>query len=209
MRTRIKICGVKRAEDAIYAATCGADAVGAVFIQGSPREVLVSDVRAVFSSLPPFVSRVGLFRNAEAEYIREIIDLSGLSLLQFHGNECDSDCRQYGLPYIRAINGDEPHAVATMHRKYPSATGYVLDSVARGEGGTGRTFDWDNWPTQSSKPLILAGGLNPDNVQLAISTLAPWGVDVSTGVEDGIKGVKSHGKIRSFIENARSAACGQ
>ena len=209
MRTRIKICGVKRAEDAVYAATCGADAVGAVFIQGSPREVLVSDVREVFSSLPPFVSRVGLFRNAEAEYVREIIDLSGLSLLQFHGNERDSDCCQYGLPYIRAINGDEPDAVATMHRKYPSATGYVLDSVARGEGGTGRTFDWDNWPTQSSKPLILAGGLNPDNVQLAISKLAPWGVDVSTGVEDGIKGVKSHGKIRSFIENVRSAACGQ
>ncbi len=209
MRTRIKICGVKRAEDAVYAAACGADAVGAVFIRGSPREVSASDVRALFRSLPPFVSRVGLFRNAEAEYVREIISLSGLSFLQFHGEERDSDCCQYGLPYIRSINGDEPEAVATMHSEYPSAAGYQLDSVARGEGGTGKPFDWDNWPTQRSKPLILAGGLSPDNVQSAVSRLAPWAVDVSTGVEDGEKGVKSHEKIRRFIENTRSAGCGQ
>lgn len=212
MRTRIKICGVKRAEDALYAATCGADAVGAVFIRGSPREVLVSDAQALFKSLPPFVSRVGLFRDAEADTVREVIGVAGLSLLQFHGSERDSDCRQYGLPYIRAINGDEPDAVATMRGEYPSAVGYVLDSVARGEGGTGRTFDWDNWPTWSNKPLILAGGLNPDNVQLAISRLAPWGVDVSTGVEDGEKGIKSHERIWRFIENvknARSYGCGQ
>ena len=131
--------------------------------------------------------------------------MAGLSFLQFHGDESDSDCRQFGVPYIRAVDGDEPDAVAGMHAKYPSAAGYVLDAVARGEGGTGRTFDWGNWPKQSSKPLILAGGLNPDNVQLAISRVAPWGVDVSTGVEDGIKGVKSHEKIRRFVENARSA----
>lgn len=209
MRTRIKICGVKRAEDAVYAASCGADAVGAVFIQGSPREVPESDAGALFNSLPPFVSRVGLFRNAEADYVRKVIRLAGLSLLQFHGDESDSDCRQYGLPYIKAINGDEPGSVASMHREYPSAVGYSLDSVAKGEGGTGRTFDWDNWPRQSSKPLILAGGLHPDNVRLAISRLAPWGVDVSTGVEDGVKGVKSHEKVRRFIENARSARCTQ
>lgn len=209
MRTRIKICGVKRAEDAAYAATCGADAVGAVFIQGSPREVKASDVRALFRSLPPFVSRVGLFRSPDAEFVREIIGLAGLSLLQFHGDQSDSDCASHGLPYIKAVNGDEPEAVAVMQREYPSAAGYVLDSVDRGEGGTGRTFDWDNWPKQSNKPLILAGGLNPDNVQSAVSRFAPWGVDVSTGVEDGVKGIKSHEKIRRFIENARSVACNQ
>lgn len=209
MRTRIKICGVKRTADATQAAICGADAVGAVFIHGSPREVSVSDVQALFAYLPPFVSRVGLFRDAEAEYIREIIQLAGLSILQFHGEERDSDCHQYGLPYIKAINGDDPEAIATMHSDYPSAAGYVLDSVARGEGGTGRTFNWHNWPTRCGKPLILAGGLNADNVQLGIKRLAPWGVDVSSGVEDGVKGVKNHEKIRRFIGNARAARCGE
>lgn len=204
MKTRVKICGVRRGEDARFAARLGADAVGAVFIAGSPREVAMADVPDLFDGLPPFVSRAGLFRNPERDFVQEACRRGGLSLLQFHGQESDQYCAQFGIPYIKAINGDRPEDILAMHSDFPSSVGYVIDSVSAGEGGTGRLFDWNNWPMRSEKPLILAGGLNPENVAKAVATLRPWGVDVSSGVEDGVKGVKSRAKMREFIENARS-----
>ncbi len=205
MRTRVKICGVTRAEDAACAARCGADAVGAVFIADSPREVRIGDAANLFEAVPPFVSRVGLFRDAEPDFVREIMALAGLSVLQFHGSESARECQAFALPYLRAVNGERRDAIADMQQRDPVALGYVLDSVARGEGGTGQVFNWDNWPGQCAKPLILAGGLHPHNVAMAIRRLRPWGVDVSTGVEDGIKGEKSHDKIRLFVQNAHNA----
>ena len=205
MRTRVKICGVRCREDALFSAECGADAVGAVFISGSPREVSASEAARLFAELPPFVTRVGLFRNPDDALVDEVSRLAGLSLLQFHGDEPDAKCAGFGLPFVKAINGDEPEEIARMYEAYPSAAGFVIDSVSMGEGGTGRTFDWGNWPRNSGKPLILAGGLTPENVSDAVRRLNPWGVDVSTGVEDGVKGEKSHLKIRCFIGNARSA----
>lgn len=183
--------------------------MGTVFIAGSARQVALSDVQGLYYGLPPFVSRVGLFRNPEREFVFEACRQGGLSLLQFHGEESDQYCAHFGLPYVKAINGDRVEEIAAMHTSFPSAIGYVIDSVRAGEGGTGRTFDWNNWPKQSKKPLILAGGLNPENVSKAVSTLRPWGVDVSSGVEEGVKGVKSHARIREFIHNARSAAAGK
>ena len=204
MRTRVKICGVKRAEDALCAARCGADAVGAVFIKGSARELPVSGVRAVFHSVPPFVSRVGLFRDADDAFLREVIALGRLSALQFHGEETDAQCAAYGLPFVKVLDGNSRAQIALMCH-YPSATGFCLDSVSQGEGGTGETFDWRTWPEKCDRPLILAGGLDPENVAGAIMRLKPWGVDVSTGVEDGVKGEKSAAKIRRFVDAARRA----
>ncbi len=205
MRTRVKICGVKRAEDALCAARCGADAVGAVFIQGSARELPITQVRRVFGVLPPFVSRIGLFRNAEPAFVREIAELGALSGLQFHGEETDAECAAYHLPFVKVVNGNSCEDIASMSEDYPSAIGFCLDSVAQGEGGTGTTFDWQTWPAQCDRPLILAGGLDPDNVGAAIRRLKPWGVDVSTGIEDGIKGEKSAEKIRRFVDAAHRA----
>ncbi len=205
MRTRVKICGIKRAQDALCAAHSGADAIGAVFISGSARELPVADVREVFDAVPPFVSRIGLFRDAEAALVREIAALGKLSALQFHGQETDAQCAAFGLPFVKVINGNDRGQIAGMSERYPSATGFCLDSVAGGEGGTGETFDWDAWPAQCDKPLILAGGLDAQNVSAAIARLKPWGVDVSTGVEDGVKGEKSSEKIRRFVDAARRA----
>ncbi len=205
MRTRVKICGVKRAEDALHAARCGADAVGVVFIRGSARELPIAQVGEVFSAVPPFVSRVGLFRNAEPQFVREVAALGRLSALQFHGEESDADCAVFGLPFVKVINGNNRAHIAGMNATYPSAVGFCLDSVSHGEGGTGEPFDWDMWPAQCDKPLILAGGLDPDNVGAAIARLKPWGVDVSTGIEDGIKGEKSADKIRRFVDAAQRA----
>ena len=205
MRTRVKICGVTRAQDAVHAARCGADAVGAVFIKGSARELRVSEVSRVFQALPPFVCRVGLFRNADAAFIREIARLGQLSALQFHGEESDAECAQFGLPFVKVINGNSRPEIARMGESYPSAAGFCLDSVSQGEGGTGKAFDWAAWPARCEKPLILAGGLHPRNVAAAVAQLKPWGVDVSTGIEDGIKGEKSADKIRGFIDAVRRA----
>ena len=205
MKTRVKICGVTRAGDALHAAKCGADAVGAVFIEGSPRTLSVSRVREVYGVLPPFVSRVGLFRNADPELVREVMREGGLSMLQFHGDETDGDCAEFGLPFVKVVNGDDRAEISDMRSAYPSAAGYCLDSVARGEGGTGKVFDWGTWPGHCDKPLILAGGLTPANVGDAIARLHPWGVDVSTGVEDGIKGEKCDAKVRLFINESNKA----
>ena len=205
MRTRVKICGVTRAQDAWAAARCGADAVGAVFIEGSARALELSAVRSVFSVLPPFVTRVGLFRNADPAFVREVAALGNLTSLQFHGEETDAQCAAFGLPFVKVIDGNNRSLVAGMCERYPSATGFCLDSVSKGEGGTGKVFDWAVWPAACDKPLILAGGLHAGNVADAIVRLKPWGVDVSTGVEDGVKGQKSHEKIHSFLGSAHRA----
>lgn len=205
MRTRIKICGITRAEDAELVAALGADAVGFVFNTQSPRRVTPEQAREVAQHLPAFVTRVGLFVDARKETVEKVRDAVGLDLLQFHGAEMPAFCRGFNKPYIKAIrmrDGIDVHAAAAAHE---TAAGVLLDSYVAGQvGGTGSAFDWTRVPSDLGKPLIIAGGLNPDNVARAVAQLRPYAVDVSSGVEAD-KGIKDVGKLKAFFEAVASA----
>lgn len=199
MRTRIKICGITRPEDAAAAVRCGADAIGLVFYARSPRAVTVEQARAIVAALPPFVTTVGLFVDARPEEIRAVLAAVPLDLLQFHGDECGADCGQYGRPYIKAISMRAGLDVAGYAKAYPDAAGFLLDTHQEGvPGGTGQQFDWAQVPRDLQRPLILAGGLGPDNIAAAIRRVRPYAVDVSSGVE-AAKGIKDAAKIAAFI----------
>ena len=200
---RIKICGITRVEDAIAAAKAGADAIGLVFHAASPRAVDVAQASAIIKALPPFVSTVGLFVNATEQRIREVLARVPLDLLQFHGDEPDDFCQRFGRPYLKAVRvrpGDDLNELAA---RWPGASGILLDSYKPGvPGGTGETFDWNVIPDQRDWQLVLAGGLNAENVRQAIELTAPWAVDVSGGVEVA-KGIKDLCKINAFIQEVR------
>ena len=199
MRTRIKICGITRAEDALEAARLGADAIGLVFYPPSPRVVTPAQAAEVVRELPPFVTRVGLFVNAERGDIAAAIEAAQLDLLQFHGDESPADCRGHGRPWIKALRMAPEMDVAAEMDRYREAQGILLDAWRPGvPGGTGETFDWDRIPAQRPRPLILAGGLAPENVAGAIRTVRPWAVDVSGGVERA-KGIKDAKRLAAFI----------
>ncbi|MEJ2060284.1 MAG: phosphoribosylanthranilate isomerase [Gammaproteobacteria bacterium] len=207
MRTRVKICGITRVEDALAATQAGADAVGLVFYAKSRRFVTAERAREICLALPPFVSRVGLFLDADDRLIRETLDSVPLDLLQFHGDECPADCPGYGLPYIKAVGMQGKTDVARYAASYPDAAGFLLDSHATGEaGGTGLAFDWGRMPADLDVPLILAGGLAPENVAEAVRTTGVYGVDVSSGVESA-PGIKDHEKIRTFIKEVERVDC--
>ncbi|RMG60155.1 MAG: phosphoribosylanthranilate isomerase [Gammaproteobacteria bacterium] len=204
MRTRIKICGITRPEDALAAAEAGADAIGLVFWPKSPRHVTLPQAVEICTALPPFVSTVGLFLDAEEARVEETLRQVPLDLLQFHGDECPADCSRYGWPYIKAIGMQGGTDAVRYAETYPDAAGFLLDSHAVGEaGGTGKTFDWSAIP-ELERPLILAGGLNPDNVAEAVRTVRPWAVDVSSGVESE-PGIKDAALIERFISEVRKA----
>ncbi len=199
MRTRIKICGITRAEDALEAARLGADAIGLVFYPPSPRVVTPAQAAEVVRELPPFVTRVGLFVNAERGDIAAAIEAAQLDLLQFHGDESPADCRGHGRPWIKALRMAPEMDVAAEMDRYREAQGILLDAWRPGvPGGTGETFDWDRIPAQRPRPLILAGGLAPENVAGAIRRVRPWAVDVSGGVERA-KGIKDAKRLAAFI----------
>ncbi len=198
-RIRIKICGITSETDARYAVEAGADALGLVFYDPSPRNLDLQMAAAIRRVVPPFVSLVGLFVNASASFIEAAIHAAELDLLQFHGDEPDASCQGFGRPYIKAIRVREGMSLAKKLEDYPGASGILLDTyVANVPGGTGNTFDWRLFPKNSSKPLILAGGLEPDNVAEAIRVTRPYAVDVSGGVERS-KGKKDPQKIQRFI----------
>ncbi|EHQ53278.1 MULTISPECIES: phosphoribosylanthranilate isomerase [Ectothiorhodospira] len=199
MRTRIKICGITRPEDARAAVQAGADALGLVFYARSPRAVTPDQARAIAAVEAPFVTRVGLFVNADAQWVREVLARVSLDLLQFHGNEPPDYCESFGLDYIKAIPMAEPVAVGEYMDRHPGALGFLLDSHGAGQvGGTGKTFDWSSWPDRATRPLILAGGLHPDNVAAAVQQTRPWAVDVSSGVESA-PGLKDPERMTRFI----------
>jgi len=203
---RSKICGITRVEDALAAASAGADAIGLVFYAASPRAVNLQQARAIVAALPPFVTTVGLFVNASRCEIGEILDAVPLDLLQFHGDERPEDCEGHGRPYIKALRVRSGDDIAALAARYSGARGILLDTYVAGvPGGTGEAFDWSLVPQGLGKPLILAGGLNPANVGAAIAQVRPYGVDVSGGVEAG-KGIKDAGKVRAFLEEVRRAA---
>jgi phosphoribosylanthranilate isomerase len=201
-RTRVKICGITRIEDALYAANLGADAIGLVFYAPSPRAVHIAQAREIVQALPPFVSTVGLFVNAEVAEIQETLQAVPLDLLQFHGEESPAYCAQFNRPYIKAIRMQTSTDLEKLAQEYATAQALLLDTYVAGvQGGTGIAFDWRQVPREFSKPLILAGGLNPENVQAAISQVRPYAVDVSGGVEAS-KGIKDPEKLIAFMRGA-------
>jgi phosphoribosylanthranilate isomerase len=204
MRTRVKICGITRRQDAEFAVKSGADAIGLVFYEPSPRAVTMAQAAAITAQLPPFVSAVGLFVNATAEKVRQTLDEVPLSLLQFHGNESAEYCAQFNMPYIKAVRMQTETDLIQADEHFAEASALLLDSYQQGvPGGTGQTFDW-SMITAVSKPLILAGGLTTENVAEAIRQVSPYAVDVSGGVEES-KGLKSNNKISAFMREVANA----
>ncbi|WP_460116740.1 phosphoribosylanthranilate isomerase [Pseudomonas sp. S2_C03] len=202
---RSKICGITRIEDALAAVEAGADAIGFVFYPGSPRAVTFQQARDIIKALPPFVTTVGLFVNVSHCELGELLDAVPLDVLQFHGDEPAADCECWHRPYIKALRVKAGDDIAAACRAFPNASGILLDAYVEGvPGGTGEAFDWSLIPKGLNKPIILAGGLTPDNVAEAIARVQPYAVDVSGGVEAS-RGIKDHAKIRAFIEAVRGS----
>lgn len=204
MRTRVKICGITRPEDAAAAIAAGADAVGLVFHPDSPRLVGISQAAGIASGLAPFVTVTGLFVNAAEAVIRNVLSQVALNLLQFHGEESNDDCKRYGVPFIKSIAMRPGVDCARIMESYPDACGFLLDTwLPETHGGGGKEFDWNLVPNKLPKPVILAGGLNPDNVANAIRRVRPYAVDVSSGVESA-RGIKSAERIIAFMTGVKS-----
>lgn len=203
-RTRIKICGIKNGDDAAVAVAGGADALGFNFYPPSSRYVEPQLAAMIGQTIPAFITRVALFADADASAVRSVLAEGRYELLQFHGGESEEFCRSFGLPYIKVIHAVSTAAITRGVAEYESASGIMLETPAMDmPGGTGQTFDWDLIPTLS-QPLILAGGLNPDNVCEAIERVQPFAVDVASGVERE-KGVKDQDRIREFIHAVEAA----
>jgi phosphoribosylanthranilate isomerase len=199
LRVRVKICGITRVEDALIAVEQGADAIGLVFYDQSPRNVSINQAKEIANHVPAFVSVVGLFVNAEPSIINEVISKAKIDLLQFHGDETPEECTSYSLPFIKAIRVKSDTNLVQYAKEYSVAKALLLDAHTEGlVGGTGHVFDWNLIPKQLAKPIILAGGLKEDNVAQAIQQVMPYAVDVSGGVEAS-KGLKDAAKIAAFM----------
>ena len=200
---RSKICGITRVEDALAAVDAGADAIGLVFYAKSPRAVTVPQAQAILAALPPFVTTVGLFVDCQRSELNAILDAVPLDLLQFHGDESPAACEGFRRPYIKALRVRPGDDIAARIGLYGSAAGVLLDTFVPGvPGGTGEAFDWSLVPQGLSVPIILAGGLTPENVRAAIEQVRPYAVDVSGGVEAS-KGLKDSDKIHAFVRAVR------
>ena len=205
VRTRVKICGITRLEDALVAAEAGAEAIGLVFYPPSPRAVSPATAQEIVANLPPFVTAVGLFVNETAEHINRIYTQVGLDLLQLHGDETTQFCTGLGVPFIKALRVKPDDDVAQLMSSWCDARSVLLDAFKPNvPGGTGETFDWSQVPVTEAPRIVLAGGLTPDNVTDAIARCRPAAVDVSGGVEMA-PGVKSPEKIAAFVAAVRSA----
>lgn len=198
----MKICGLTRPEDIRDAALAGADALGFVFAPRSPRRLEPARAAELLADIPPFVTCVGLFQDQGPDEVAEVLDAVALGMLQFHGSESAEYCRRFGLPYIKAVSMVDNHALDRSERSYGDAAALLLDSHLPGEpGGTGTAFDW-SLVSASAMPMILAGGLTPQNVCRAVRALRPWAVDVSSGVES-TPGIKEQSKIEAFIKEVQ------
>lgn len=204
-RTRVKICGITRREDALAAVAAGADALGLVFYASSPRAVDVAQARALVAVLPPFVSTVGLFVNATVEDVQQVLQAVPLDLLQFHGDETPGYCAAFGRPWLKALRMEPALDLDGEMARFAGAQGILFDAWHDGlYGGTGESFDWQRLQNLTGdRRLILAGGLTPDNVATAIRQVRPWAVDVSSGVETA-PGLKSGELLQRFINEVHS-----
>lgn len=192
--------------DGRAAVAAGVDAIGLVFYAASSRHIEPQQALEVARAVGPFVTVVGLFVNADAHTVHQVLDQVPLHLLQFHGDEDEEYCAAFKRPYMKAIRMRPDLDVEAQIAAFPTASAILLDAYRPGvPGGTGETFDWRRVPSDSDKPLVLAGGLTADNVAQAISATRVYGVDVSGGVESSA-GVKDVNKIQAFINNARSGA---
>lgn len=205
-RTRVKFCGITRPQDALHAASIGVDAIGLVFYEKSPRSVSIAQALEIVRVLPPFITRVGLFVNAEQSVVQYTAEQVGIDLLQFHGDESAEACSGYGKPYIKAIRMRKGLDLQTIFKQYQQASGLLLDTYNKAlYGGTGEQFDWSMIPEMRKLPIILAGGLGPDNVDTAIKMVRPYAVDVSGGIESA-KGIKDVEKMNAFIRGVSSVS---
>lgn len=205
MPTAVKICGITRLDDALAAARAGAHAIGLVFHRDSPRYLAPEAAAWIVRRLPPFVTSVGLFVDLEPAAVRAVLEVVPVDLLQFHGSEPPDYCAAFGRPYLKAVRVRPGVDLLQYAARYAAAKGLLLDAFSDAvHGGTGQSFDWALIPASLPVPIVLAGGLTPDNVAEAIRAVRPWAVDVSSGVERE-KGIKDAAKIAAFIRGARDA----
>jgi len=206
MKTRVKICGITSVTDGLAAAESGADMIGLMFYEGSPRHITLAQAAEISRALPPFVQRVGVFVNPDAAQVMEAIAACGLNLLQFHGDETSDFCTQFGLMSVKAVRVRDAASLAALEKYQTDAI--LLDAHSKaGLGGTGEQFNWELAVAAQKfgKPIFLAGGLTPENVADAVRQVRPFAVDVSSGVESA-PGKKDAAKVRAFIQAAKSAA---
>ncbi len=204
-RTRIKICGITRAQDARLSEQLGADALGFVFVPKSARYIDPHSARALSDELSPYITRVGLFLDASESDVLSALTIMPSMVPQFHGRETPAECERFGVPYVKAIGLGEGMPSRQTLSEFEHAQAFLFDSNEPGKlGGTGHTFDWNKLESDLGRPLVLAGGLNADNVRTGIEQLRPYAVDVSTGVEQS-KGIKDAQKLRAFFAAVAAA----
>jgi phosphoribosylanthranilate isomerase len=210
-RTRVKICGITRVEDMRAAVAAGADAIGLVFYPPSPRAVTAEQAADIVAQTPAFVTTVGLFVDPTVEQVKGVLEQVHLDMLQFHGDEEEAFCCSFQRPFIKAIRMREGTDLVTEMKRWQRARGILVDAFVEGvPGGTGVAFDWSLLPQASVVPLILAGGLTPDNITRAIEQARPFAVDVSGGVEQkdasgkSLGGIKSADAIEQFMRGVAS-----
>lgn len=203
-RTRIKICGLTREQDAQAAVAAGADALGFVFYPLSPRYLDIETAAALVRKVPPFVTRVGLFVNPDPQVLADTLAAVPLDVIQYQGDEPPEFCEGFGRPYVKVARMRPGIDLVEFARSYPSARGLLLDAYVESYGGAGQMFDWSLVPKDLPLPVVVAGGLTAANVGSAVRQLRPWGVDVSSGVEVA-KGIKDAEKINAFVAAVRDA----
>jgi len=207
MKTRVKICGITRIEDALHVCQAGGDAIGLVFYSKSTRNVTIQQARDICMALPPFVTSVGLFLDASEVFVNSVLASVPLDLLQFHGSEAPEYCTSFNRPYIKAVamKNRTPSQFIEYANQYHDAKGFLVDSHATGEaGGTGETFNWSDVPIDYPKPIILAGGLTPTNIARAIQQTKVFAMDLSSGVESA-PGIKDKQLINQLMNEVRRA----
>ena len=202
-QVKVKVCGMTSLEDALVAVEGGADAVGFIFYKKSPRSVTMKTVREIVLELPPFVDTVGVFVDETAEQINKIADYCNLDIIQLHGDESPTFCKKIRRKVIKAFRIKDMQSVKKISNFQVS--GFLLDTFSENlHGGTGKVFDWNlALPAKKFGPVIMAGGLTPNNVQQAVRQIRPYGVDVCSGVESE-PGIKDHKKVRAFLKNANA-----
>tara|TARA_Y100000782_G_scaffold74912_1_gene80849 strand:+ start:32541 stop:33164 length:624 start_codon:yes stop_codon:yes gene_type:complete len=204
-RTRVKICGITRIEDALCAVNSGVDSLGFVFYDKSPRAIQPSEAAGIIQQLPAFVTTTALFVNADADFIDRVVAETRIDLLQFHGDESPEFCNSFSRPYLKALRMKPGLDLAAECQRFSSSQAILLDAYRPGvPGGTGEVFDWDLIPNPHPAPIILAGGLTCDNVAEAVKSVQPYAIDVSGGVEQS-KGIKDAVKIDKFINEVTRA----
>jgi len=201
---KIKICGLTDPENSKQIASLDIHAIGLVFFNESPRAVSIEQANEIIQELPPFINKVGLFVNANANFVDQVLNSVNIDTIQFHGDESSSDCSQFQMPFIKAIRMREGTNLLSQAEEFSSAAGLLLDSFEEDSyGGTGKSFDWNLIRDKIDLPIILAGGLNKDNVKFALEQAQPYAIDISSGVEVE-KGIKDIGKTKEIIEIVKS-----